>query len=89
MDKGNQPLLLWHKDDPHSGLEIRKGGLLYKLGLLATERENATNREKKKKEKAGGNISDVNTSHLITIVLIVCSFNQLLITSSNIAGFLF
>lgn len=41
------------------------------------------------KKKVGGNISDVNTSHLIIIVLIVCSFNQLLITSSNIAGFIF
>jgi len=39
VDKGNQPLLLWHKDDPHSGLEIRKGGLLYELGLFATERK--------------------------------------------------
>lgn len=38
MDKGNQPLLLWHKDDPHSGLEIRKRRIFKKnIWLFATK----------------------------------------------------
>lgn len=81
VDKGSQPLLLGHKDDPHSGLEIKKGGVLYKLQGFATNRKETKLSNKMRREI---DLWCANTFHLTTASLTDWFFNELLVIFSNI-----
>lgn len=73
VDKGSQPLLLGHKDDPHSGLEIKKGVVLYNLWGFATKRKET---KLPNKIKWGGKyLSYANTFHLTIVSMIIFSIN--------------